>query len=409
MLKGTAFKAVSTLFLMAGLGLCSCSDGTGTRRPNGEEGDLVFALSDSVEVRIPGTKTDSTWTLHNGTESIHLLPSDTVDGCWMVPVFDGTICMNGRVGEWHDVLRPGHYAVPVEWQATPAPADMKPHANTLSWRLTFGSDDPWFGDLTLHQTSDGQAFGSISTATGDFRFLHGQLSDSAGLILQTFDGAHLFRFSATSLPDGTLLDGVFQSGNHYATSFTGAYLAENAPPLSEGKEASWTGEMAAYSGLNLDGTPVQWNADSAKGTHILSIMGSWCPNCMDEHRLLAQLMNRHPDLTVHTLAFERGLDRDGGVEKALNRLNRYASQMEVDQWDGRWTFVLAGPASKKAAADSLAFVDRVVSFPTTVVIHENHQEPWIHTGFNGPATGPAYEVEVAKFNRAINAGPTESR
>lgn len=409
MLKGTALQALNVFCLAAGFGLYSCSVGPTEQRASGTAGVLVFALSDSVDVRIPGTKTDSTWTLNNGTESIHLQSSGAEDGCWTVPIFEGTICMNGQVGEWHDVLRPGHYAVPVAWESTPGPADMKPHANTLSWRLTFGVDDPWFGDLTVHQTSDGQVFGSISTATGDFRFLHGQLSDSAGLIMQTFDGAHLFRFSATSMPDGTLTDGVFLSGNHYATSFTGAVLLENDSPLSEGKEASWTGEMASYTGINLDGSPTQWNAASATGTHILSIMGSWCPNCMDEHRLLVQLMNRHPDLKVHTLAFERGLDKDDGVEKALNRLNRYASQMGADRWDDRWTFVLAGPASKKAAADSLAFVDRVVSFPTTVVINENQQEPWIHTGFNGPATGPAYEVEVAKFNRAINAGLTENR
>ena len=48
---------------------------------------------------------------------------------------------------------------------------------------------------------------------------------------------------------------------------------------------------------------------------------------MDEHRLLAGLMDKHTNVHVHTLAFERGLDRENGREMALNRLRAYSESM----------------------------------------------------------------------------------
>ena len=100
--------------------------------------------------------------------------------------------------------------------------------DTLSWALTFGEDDPWFGQLFLQQ-SGGRCRGSIATATGDFRHLHGKLM-SGELVLQTFDGAHLFRFAGSLDADGSIRDGVFHSGNHYATPFSGRPVTPLPPP-----------------------------------------------------------------------------------------------------------------------------------------------------------------------------------
>ena len=129
---------------------------------------------------------------------------------------------------------------------------------------------------------------------------------------------------------------------------------------------------------------------------------------MDEHRLLLNLSARHPDLTIHTLAFERGAENGQGKTAALQRLSRYSEQMGVGNGNPNWRIILVGPASKTEAQKSLPFLDRVVSFPTTVVHREGQATPWIHNGFNGPAMGPAHEVEVAKFASAVS-GPLESR
>ena len=129
---------------------------------------------------------------------------------------------------------------------------------------------------------------------------------------------------------------------------------------------------------------------------------------MDEHRLLVSMMERFPDLQVHTLAFERGLDRERGVDAALARLRRYAEQMGVTRFGDRGRMRLIGPASKVRAQAALPFLDRVVSFPPSVVSSPAHAEPWLHRGFNGPAMGPAHDLEIARFAAAIS-DPLESR
>ena len=235
------------------------------------------------------------------------------------------------------------------------------------------------------------------------------MDNTGSMVIQTFDGAHLFLFSAQLTSDGRLTSGVFKSGNHYATPFVGEPIDAADSALEAAPVAAWTGNAVAYRGLNLNGDSVMWNATQAEGQHVLSVMGSWCPNCMDEHRLLAQMMDRNPNLHVHTLAFERGLGDEGGIQRALKRLTRYRQHMELDRFEGRWTVVLAGPASKTTAQEALPFLDRVVSFPTTVAVKGASDEaPWIHSGFNGPAMGPAHELEVARFAAALS-GPTESR
>lgn len=369
----------------------------------------MFALTDSSEVRIPGVKYGSTWSLLNGPETLVLLEPNDSTGCLQVPVFAGSICIgaDGR-GAWTDVLRPDSYSVPLVWEEGAAPSIETHGPDTLSWRLTFGHEDPWYGDLFVTASAQGGLTGTISTATGDFRYLHGAWTDAGELTLQTFDGAHLFLFTATREASGSLSHGRFYSGTHYSTPFTGEHLVRSHTPLSQGKQALWTGETLGYKGLDLNGEPVFWSARRLTHPHLLSVMGSWCPNCMDEHRLILDLMAQFPSLEVHTLAFERGLDRDGGIKSALARLKRYAQEMGVTQWEDRWHTTLVGPASKTAARDSLPFLDQVISFPTTIVVSPSLPEPWIHSGFNGPATGPAYDLEKARFVRALNGGSQES-
>ena len=379
--------------------------------PAGQYGELVFLLNDSDQVRIPGHWHGDTLNLHNAQETLVLLPQER--DSWSIPVFDGTLYLVGDTGSWTDVLRPGNYRVPARWEeGDDLHQDGTWSTDTLSWLLAFGKDDPWFGQLFIQR--DGEACrGSIATSTGDFRFLHGHLRGNGAFVLQTFDGAHLFRFSGSVNADGDIEEGLFLSGNHYSTPFTGRSIAASESGLTDAPIAQWTGDPVAYTALDLSGDTVAWQASQASGVHILSVMGSWCPNCMDEHRLLLDLFERHPEVHVHTLAFERGVDLDHPDSEAngaaIERMKRYAALMGMDRHADRWHIRVAGPASKSKAQQVLPFLDKVVSFPTTVIVGvDGESTPWIHSGFNGPATGPAHDLELARFEAALS-GSTGSR
>ena len=374
-------------------------------RPDGQHGELVFLLNDSDYVRIPGHWIGDTLTLHNAEETLVLPPQGA--NSWSIPVFDGTLSLVGDTGSWKDVLRPGDYRVPVRWEeGDDVQKDATWSTDTLSWLLAFGQDAPWFGQLFIQR--DGESCrGSIATSTGDFRFLHGHLRGNEGFVLQTFDGAHLFRISGFVNADGDIEEGLFLSGHHYSTPFTGQSIASSESGLTDAPISQWTGDPVAYTALDLSGDTVAWQASLAPGAHILSVMGSWCPNCMDEHRLLLNLIERHPEVHVHTLAFERGVDlgrpdsEANGV--AIERMKRYAAHLGMDRHADRWHIRVAGPASKSKAQQALPFLDKVVSFPTTVIVGVNGEStPWVHSGFNGPATGPAHDLELARFEAAIS-------
>ena len=402
----TMVAAAAVVILLFGCATSPAVDSVqANAHPDDRHGDLLFLLNDSDQVRIPGHWSGDTLTLHNAQETLVLLPNGP--DSWSIPVFDGSLSLAGDTGSWTDVLRPGDYRVPVRWEEG---HDLHEDANwssdTLSWLLAFGQDDPWFGQLFIQR--DGETCrGSIATSTGDFRFLHGHLRGNGTFVLQTFDGAHLFRFSGSVNADGDIEEGLFLSGNHYSTPFTGQSIAASESGLTDAPIAQWTGEPVAYTGLDLSGNAVAWRASQAQGVHIVSVMGSWCPNCMDEHRMLLGFLERHPAVHVHTLAFERGVDLNNPDSAAngaaIERMKRYAAQMGMDRHADRWHVRVAGPASKSKAQEALPFLDKVVSFPTTVIVGVNGEStPWIHSGFNGPAMGPAYDLELARFEAALS-------
>lgn len=375
-------------------------------------GSLVFHINDSSNIYIPGERYDGLFTLRNGDEVLSLTRVDSL--CFEVPIFNGLLCLGPEgSGVWTDVLRTGTtpYQVSCSWvpNGDSEAANTRPMEplETSTWRLKFGREDPWYGDLVMRVGTNGKAEGTIETATGDFRYLHGDVTDQHWT-LQTFDGAHLFKFTGNFDGD-SITNGWFASGHHYGTPMSGERHSSHNAPLSNGKEAVWTGLPVSFSGKNLMAGETNWNwADHRDSVHILSVMGSWCPNCLDEHRLLRNLIQEFQNVQIHTLAFERGLEQSNGEKRALRRLKQYAEEMQLWRYEDRWDITLIGPASKSEARNLLPFLDQVVSFPTTIVLHPDLDTPWIHSGFNGPATGVKYELERSALTSALS-GHSENR
>ena len=242
---------------------------------------------------------------------------------------------------------------------------------------------------------------TISTPTGDYRYLAGKNHHNR-LIFSNFDGAHLFRFQA-DLKGDSLVNGEFLSGTHYRTAFSGRRLASMPTAWKSATQAATSKELT-FSGIQANGDTLRWTSavlkNKGKSGLVLDIMGTWCPNCMDEARLLREFANDYPEVQFLSLAFERSNGAD-----ALTRLQTFRTEMELP-----WEVLLGGNASKTEAARVISAVDEVRSFPTTI-FWPLEGEPTIHQGFNGPATGEGYEVERAFFQSELNriSGRLESR
>jgi thiol-disulfide isomerase/thioredoxin len=264
------------------------------------------------------------------------------------------------------------------------------------WAVTFSEDggatEAAVGEFS--QTRD-IVTGTVLTATGDHRFLAGQVRGDE-LYLSTFDGAHVFLYRAKMQPDGTLA-GDFWSGAVYherwtARRDTGAALPD-AYSLTTLRAGNQSFEFAFP---DLAGNLV--TSKDPKFRHkvvIVALAGSWCPNCHDEAAFLAPVYRdyRARGLEIVSLMFEHF----GDFDRAAAATGRFRQHYGIE-----YTTLIAGVSDKDDAAKKLPALDRVYAFPTLIFIDRSGRVRKIHTGYSGPATGAHYTQFVAEFKSTLD-------
>lgn len=347
---------------------------------------VQFALNDSVtaDVRFEGDSTSLT--IVNGPERIPLKALG--NGTYAVPVFGGTIAVrwstDGFDGTWTDSLRPDGYSVPF----TAVPVESAPvvaQEMCQSWNFIWEGDSIATDRLHLCVRGD-SATGTVSSPTGDLRYLAGTLKDGI-LTLNTFDGAHLYRFRARAASDG-FTDGTLHSGLHGFTRWT----ARSGPAPEAPVAARTTLLPGATADLKTsDGKPLSLELIPPTGAlHIVSIAGTWCPNCMDEARMLSGLIADRTDVRWSVVVFER----DSMPPPA--RIQRWATDCGIPHPP-----YLGGSASKEVASQVFSWIPGGIrAFPTTAIVYPDGTA-WIHVGFDGPATGEAHNRLKDAFTRAL--------
>ncbi len=226
--------------------------------------------------------------------------------------------------------------------------------------------------------------GTFLTETGDYRFLEGAVNGDK-LQLACFDGAHAFLFEGQL--DGDTLRGTFWSGNHWEEPF---WMVKNAEAsLRSPEELTYLKE--GYEKLSFDfpdltGNPVSLEDERFQDKVVLiQIMGSWCPNCLDETQLYKQWYDRYhaEGLEIVALAFERSRGDLGLAQRNVQRL--------VDKLELEYPFLIAAAVNDKdIASEKLPMLNKIISYPTSIYIDRKGDIRRIHTGFNGPGTGDIY-------------------
>ncbi|GGG93639.1 TlpA disulfide reductase family protein [Silvibacterium dinghuense] len=136
-----------------------------------------------------------------------------------------------------------------------------------------------------------------------------------------------------------------------------------------------------FSAKDLNGKTVSSTDPAFKSkVVIVSIGGSWCPNCHDEAPLLESLYRKYHarGLDVVELSFEE--------EKQLANPTRLRAM--IQRYGLSYQVLLAGTPDQ--LNEKLPGVDHLDSWPTTFFIGRDGQVKAIHTGFSGPATGEAH-------------------
>ena len=351
-----------------------------------------FQLNDSTTFSMPGSRSVQGVSFFNGEERI-TAPLQA-DGSYHLATFDGLITGHWEgdkfTGHWHDRLR-NDYQIPLTATAQPEPDSpwIQP-TDQQAWEFYLPASEPSaMGTLLIAQHGETMR-GTIATPTGDLRYLTGRADHDGTWTLGTFDGAHLYHLAG--IFNGPEAHGVFHSGSHYAAPFRAVSLA--ATPKLEPQEAELRAQVPFS--VSFQATPTEreiWGlSDLPKDVMVIDLMGTWCPNCLDEIRLLLQLHHDYPSVGFMSVAFERNA---ADFDQAQARLRQFEEALDIP-----WHIVLGGPADKAEAQLALPFLERVASFPTTVFVHRDGRM-YTHSGFNGPATGEAYAKEEAAFRQHI--------
>jgi peroxiredoxin len=237
--------------------------------------------------------------------------------------------------------------------------------------------------------------GTILTATGDHRYLAGQVKGDE-LYLSTFDGAHVYLYKAKIAADGSL-DGDWWSGLAFHEKWTGKRDAAAQLPDAYGVTAMRAGvKKFDFAFPDLSGKTVSSKDPQFRGkVLIVALAGSWCPNCHDEAAFLAPLYKdyRSKGLEIVSLQFEHF----GDFERAAQATQRFRQHYGIE-----YTTLIAGISDKDEAAKKLPMLKSFVAFPTTVFIDRKGNVRKIHTGYSGPATGDHYVQFVHEVKTTLD-------
>jgi thiol-disulfide isomerase/thioredoxin len=239
--------------------------------------------------------------------------------------------------------------------------------------------------------------GTFLSNTGDDRYLEGQVSGDR-LFLSAFDGSHAYLYEAKILPNGELT-GIYRSGKHYKTYWAGSRndtISNDALgdpfSLTRMKNENETFQLALP---DPEGKMIDISSPPYKGhPKIVQIMGSWCPNCMDETKFILDYLHQHPDpgFDILGISFERHTD----TLKALKAIRTYRDRLEIP-----YSIVYGGSNDKAKASAVLPMLNGVIAFPTLIFLDSNNKVVAIHTGFAGPATS-GYEDFKKDFNSLVD-------
>lgn len=239
--------------------------------------------------------------------------------------------------------------------------------------------------------------GTFLNATGDYRYLQG-IVEGDSLKLSCFDGGHAYLFTAKVNGEDSIY-GFHFSGPVFKEIWFGKKDNQARLPdefaLTKMKPGK---QQFDFSFRDIDGKITSIHDPRYKNkVVVIQIMGSWCPNCMDETPVLSELYDslRNKGVEVIGLAYERSTD----FERSQKSLRSFQKRFNV-HYDILITGVSVNDSLR--TQKTLPQLQSIEGFPTTIFIDKKGEVAKIHTGFNGPGTGEHFSEQKKEFYDLVN-------
>lgn len=250
-----------------------------------------------------------------------------------------------------------------------------------------------------------RAQGTIIPLSGDWGEMIGSFENNQ-LTLNRFDGINCRVFKATLRSDGRLegfVDfGLFDPKRKVVAERLTAENKSSVAHLPDPKNYTRMSDPAEpfrFSFPDLNGHIVSSTDERFKGrVVIVTITGSWCPNCYDEAPVLQEFYERYREqgLEVVALAFEY----TGDAARDTEQVRIFAKRLGL-------TYPMLYAGGIEEAEKKLSQLVNFGAYPTTIYIGRDGLVKRIHAGFEGKATGERFirlKAEMEELIKELLAG-----
>lgn len=267
------------------------------------------------------------------------------------------------------------------------------------WQVVFtrpnGTERP---AIAQFQQKGSAVTGTFLTPSGDYRFLEGVVNGN-DLQLSCFDGSHAYYFTAT-INGNNISNGKFFSSASpvelWRAERNSAAALPDTTPVTQLKPGE---SKLNFSFKDVNGKTVSINDARFKNkVVVIQIMGSWCPNCMDESKFLSSFYKEYKNKGVEiiALAYEYSTDFNRSKASIQKFINRFGIQYPV-------LITPVTVSDEQRTEKTLPQLTAIRSFPTTIFLTKSGNVAGIHQGFFGPGAGSFYEEFKVEFYRTIRS------
>ena len=266
------------------------------------------------------------------------------------------------------------------------------------WTIKVKANSPTTGKplpdrVAVFEQKGNKLNGIILTVSGDSRELEGNVQGNE-FVLSGFTG------SGPSYVKGKIIDGKTITGSIGASAtpipFEGVKDDNAALPDPYALTFLKPGyDKLDFTFPDVNGNLVSLSDEKYKGkVVIIELMGTWCPNCIDQVQFLAPWYkeNKAKGVEAIGLAFEAKDDLQFAKGTLTKLKNRYDIQYDL---------LFAGKVGGDIIAQKLPAIDKFLAYPTTIIVGRDGKVKEIHAGFSGKGTGQFYQDYVKKWNEDL--------
>jgi thiol-disulfide isomerase/thioredoxin len=311
---------------------------------------------------------------------------------------------NGYQGIWYKRTSIGDQSVPIKIEESSERlvlSGAKAKYNVSGrWSVVFTkADGKEYNAIAEFDQLGDSLRGTFLTATGDYRYLEGVVKNDS-LVMSTFDGTHAYFFSAKIMHDGKIGRGVFASGPSYKEIWVA--VKDSLGSIDESKaqmQLKGVENKLHFRFPDLDSNLVGIADERFKNkVVVVQILGSWCPNCMDETAFLSEYYSKNASRGVEIIGLAYEYINDFAI--ARKNLMRFKNKFNV-----QYPMLITGVTSADSlrTEKTLPEMTQIKAFPSMILIGKDGAVRKTHAGYAGPATGIHHQAFKKKFQEDIDA------